>query len=108
MSSPFQQIVPRDFQGNIDKRLLFFPAYRALKKIMYFPVSDEQKDYLFVYPPFRTDRGISNHEKGFACVESVKNENHELEQLTKQKSKKNTLFFDEYQKSAINYNRVME
>lgn len=94
-------------------------AIMWLNQILYFPDDTEKAHYLFVYPPYRQEIGpgylrqfrldpseykLSAHQKGFAQPEMVRDPKNPP---IPGESLKTTLFFDVYQKNALNFNKVM-
>ncbi|MDL1980540.1 MAG: RAMP superfamily CRISPR-associated protein, partial [Deltaproteobacteria bacterium] len=124
MANPLKPIESQGLKGKLVGSLINQVSYRFLKKIMHFPEDGEEKDYLFIYPPFNPG-GKTSEEKGFAVVERVYdrhlapgnvNRSNCSVKLTATsppghptpgKSKKTTLFFDHYQRNAKNFKKVM-
>jgi len=107
MGNPFGALEPKELSANLVEGLIDKRAFRLLKKIMHFPSTAKKENYVFLYPPFRPGKGVSDREKGFACVEIVR----DTRQSARPKpgsSKKITMFFDHYQKKAVNYDAVMK
>jgi len=122
---PYKEKCINGFKEMLISALIDQKSYRFLEKIMHFPIPEEKKDYLFIYPPFNTTKKISNKEKGFAALErvddnqllpgNVNRSNCSAKQTatsppghpTPGKSKKTTLFFDHYQRNAKNFEKVM-
>lgn len=94
---------PQGLGGKIPVGVYDMTAQQFLKRIMHFPEATEKADYLFLYPPFNS-RGRNASEKGFAVVEKV---DDPARHPTPGHSKKQTLFFDHYQREAKNYAAVM-
>ena len=124
MANPLSPIESQGLKGKLVGSLIDQVSYRFLKKIMHFPEDGEEKDYLFIYPPFNP-KGKTAEEKGFAVVEqvydrhlapgNVNRSNCSVKQTatsppghpTPGKSKKTTLFFDQYQMKAKNFEKVI-
>jgi CRISPR/Cas system CSM-associated protein Csm3 (group 7 of RAMP superfamily) len=70
MANPLNPIESQGLKGKLVGSLIDQVSYRFLKKIMHFPEDGEEKDYLFIYPPFNPG-GNTSEEKGFAVVERV-------------------------------------
>ncbi len=123
---PFTPLQSRGLKCSLDKRIIDPIAYKCLKQIMRFPDKDKQGQYLFLYPPFNTDRNERDPEKkGFALVERVYDRHLAAGNVRRKncvqpkqapnppgrpspgKSQKVTLFFDHYQKKAVNFKAVM-
>ena len=124
MANPLNPIETQGLKGKLVGSLIDQVSYRFLKKIMHFPEDGEEKDYLFIYPPFNP-KGKTAEKKGFAVVEqvydrhlapgNVNRSNCSAKQTassppghpTPEKSSKTTLFFDQYQMKAKNFEKVM-
>ena len=97
-------------------------AWNWLQRILHFPTEKEKDDFIFIYPFFRTfkrkaikewcenkgkqfqDYNLDKYDMGFANPELSFNDDDYPEPG---KSKKLTMYFDEYQKKAINFGKVM-
>ena len=101
MDEPLQPIKPEGLRGRLDTKLLDLGAYKRLKRILHFPQRGEEGDYLFVYPPFNP-RGKDPEQRGFATVERAVGDPPKPGN-----SQKITMYFDHYQKTAVNYKKVM-
>lgn len=124
MANPLNPIESQGLKGKLVGSLIDQVSYRFLKKIMHFPEDGEEKDYLFIYPPFNP-KGHTAEEKGFAVVERVYDRHLAPGNVNRSncsgkqtgtsppghpipgKSKKTTLFFDHYQINAKNFEKVM-
>jgi len=124
MANPLKPIESQGLKGKLVGSLIDQVSYRFLKKIMHFPEHGEEKDYLFIYPPFNP-KGHTAEEKGFAVVERVYDRHLASGNVNRSncsgkqtrtsppgqpipgKSKKTTLFFDHYQINAKNFEKVM-
>jgi len=124
MANPLNPIESQGLKGKLVGSLIDQVSYRFLKKIMHFPEDGEEKDYLFIYPPFNPG-GKTSEEKGFAVVErvydrhlapgNVNRSNCSVKKTAPRppghpipgKSSKTTLFFDHYQTEAKNFEKVM-
>ncbi|RJQ59470.1 MAG: hypothetical protein C4530_09205 [Desulfobacteraceae bacterium] len=124
-TQPFAPLKSRSLEGTIPGELFDPTAFNFLKKILHFPAKKEESDYVFIYPPYNQQRNANNETRGFAVVERVEDsriphgnvDRSNCAQVSGSygpaghpepgKSKKITLFFDSYQKSAVNFQKVM-
>lgn len=124
ITCPLNPIKHSELRGRVPLDIFDPVAYNYLKRIMRFPKENESKHYLFIYPPFNSDRSKPAEERGFAYVENADrsatpgNVDRSDCAMTKNpasppghpepgKSKKTTMFFDHYQMNAANFEHVM-
>ena len=106
MANPFADLAswtPASARTIFDSR-----AWRYLKRIMHYPTTAEQRDYIFVYPHYRQEeRGgprLNAEQKGFAQAAEPRDT---ANPLTPANCRKIPMFFDHYQQNAINFQAVM-
>lgn len=127
LNNNFEKIYQSMKDNLIDSETLIDPvALKWLTKISHFPDTIQNRDYIFIYPPYRQEEfpkdvdkkeriksiyniyRLSSHQKGFAHVEQVKKDfQNKLIIPSPGTSEKITLFFDHYQKVSSNFNDVM-
>jgi hypothetical protein len=86
-----------DISSLIDIR-----AKNWLDKINMLPSKENQKAYKFIYPPFNFS-ARSDDEKGFALVLKTR----DYAKPEPESCKKTTMYFDQYQRKATNFETVM-
>ena len=100
--------------------VLYKEAYDLLKDILRFPKPSEEADYVFVYPTMKFGKNCADWEKAFSTVATMNgrpaNNRDDLSWCEKldvkdgnyPEFKKITMFFDQYQKGAKNYQKVLK
>ncbi|MEE4355057.1 MAG: RAMP superfamily CRISPR-associated protein [Desulfococcaceae bacterium] len=99
---------PEQLKFKVNPVLFDGQARRFLERIMYFPRTvQENRDRVFVYPPFRTNEKTDGEKAGFAMLPEIKAEKKGIKHPEPGDIKKITLFFDHYQTTAVNFEQVM-